>query len=293
MVSTVELNEAIEAFVIYMRVRKRREASTLYTYTKILQHFVATVPVRTVEELTVKHIDMYADILSLKNYAPKTFRCKLNAIRSFIRFLYIKEYTTIKPECIDVPEESSTVEANFLDLEEAQALVSVTRNTRDRALLLFMLSSWVRVSELTNIRLDDIHNRSVLIRRGKGGKPRPVFISEEAERAVNAYIASDRGSKQGYLFPSPDGTKMSRQRIYRIVQVHAERAGLDKKVTPHTLRHTGATGYLDAGGRLEIAQKLLGHSKLETTMIYVHFKDERLHDDYDEVTKSLSYGTIA
>lgn len=286
------LIEATSAFLRYIETRKRRSATTVVTYRGNLNQFISIVGNKQIEALTIEDIDEYAEMLGLKNYARKTFRLKLNTIRSFIRFAYIKDLSSIKPELVDVPPEGKRNEAEFLEYEEAQAFMSVITDVRDRALMLFFLATWGRVSEVANVRLGDIHNRSVLIRNGKGGKPRPVFISEETEQAINAYIFSKRGTEPGPLFPNPAGKKLSRQWISRRVNKYAAKAGINKKVSAHTLRHTGATAFLDAGGRLEVAQKILGHSKLETTLVYMHFKDERLHKDYDESTRALSYGTI-
>lgn len=285
----MDLREARDAFLRYIFARKRRSATTVDTYRGIITQFISMVGNKQVSDLTVSDIDEYADSLAQRNLAPKTIRCKLNAVRSFIRFLYVKDHTTIKPELIDVPPEGKKKEADFLELEEAQAFMSVVEDVRDRALMLFFLATWGRVSEVANVRIEDVHKRSVLIREAKGGEPRPVFISEETERAINAYIAARRGTDPGPLFPNPEGSKLSRQWITRRVNKYAAKAGINKKVSAHTLRHTGATAFLDAGGRIEVAQKILGHSKIETTLVYLHFKDERLHQDYDCATKELSY----
>lgn len=285
----MKIPEAIALFLMYLQVRKGRPQSTITTYAGVLKQFSSIIDSKLVSEITVRDIDAYADILYSYNYAPKTLRNKLNAVRSFVRFLYIKGLMDIKPELIDVPPEDKRVEAEFLELEEAQAFISVIDDIRDRALMLFLLATWGRVSEVANVRMEDMHDRSVLIRQGKGNKPRHVFISEETETAINAYIAAKRGTRPGPLFPNPKGEKLSRQWISRRVKRYAEKAGLGKKVSAHTLRHTGATAFLDAGGRLEVAQKILGHSKLETTMVYVHFRDEHLRRDYENVTKGLEY----
>lgn len=284
--------EAVELFLRYIVIRKKRSAATVTTYKSILRQFVSMTGNKEVSAITIDDIDQYADMLSVKNYAPKTYRCKLSTIRSFVRFLYVKDYTNIKPEQIDVPPDDKGSESTYLDLEEAQAFISVVHDVRDRAMMLFLLATWGRVSEVANVRLEDIRNRSVIIKKGKGAKDRTVFINEETEQAINAYIAQKRGIDNGPLFPNPHGKSLSRQYIHRKVKFYAAKAGINKVVKPHTLRHTGASCFLDAGGSIEVAQQILGHTKLETTLIYAHFKDERLHRDYDAVTKQISYSTI-
>lgn len=284
----MKITEARDGFLQYILTRKKRSKTTIITYGSNLTQFIAIVGDKAVQNLTVEDIDAYADVLSLKSYAPKTYRNKLNTVRSFVRYLYIKDLSSIKPECVDVPPEGKGKESNYLELEEAQAFMSVIHDVRDRALMYMFLATWGRVSELANLRLEDVYKRTVSIRSGKGDKPRPVFISEEAEAALNAYIAAKRGTEPGLLFPNPDGNPLSRQWIHRRVAMYGAKAGINKKIGPHTLRHTGTTAFLEAGGRLEIAQKILGHTKLETTLVYAHFKDERLHEEYDNIKVSYS-----
>jgi len=284
--------EAVDAFLRYLRMRKNRSLTTIDTYRGILAQFADITGNKPVSELHIDDVDYFADVLSLRNYASKTYRCKLNAVRSFVRYLYIKDLADIKPEKVEVPKEEWNKEANFLEMEEAQKFISVIDDIRDKAMMLFLLTSWVRVTEFINIQYDDVHKRSVLIRKGKGGKPRPVFITEEAQAALDLYIKLRRGNDPGPLFPNPDGNSLSRVIVARKVKFYAEKAGIKKKVTPHTLRHTGATTYLEADGRIEEAQQILGHEKIHTTMIYLHFRNTRVHKSFDDTMNKVSYTTI-
>jgi site-specific recombinase XerD len=233
-------------------------------------------------ELTIVHIDKYAELLSLRNLAPKTYRNKLCIVRSFVRYLYRKELSSIRPESVEIPPDRPA-ETSYLTVEEKRKiLLAAASDLRDYAMLQVLMSSGVRVTELCNLKTGDIFRRSVSVKNGKGRKHRVTFISPEAERAVVRYRRILK-SQEGYVFPNPSGDHLSRVIVARKVKHYADKAGINKHVTVHTLRHTFATLYLDAGGRIEDLQQMLGHADLKTTLLYLHFTNERLHSAYDSV----------
>lgn len=282
------LADAKNDFFTYLLGRKNRANGTIATYNKILTRFIDYIGNKPVTNLTVQDIDNYADTLFAEGLAAKTRRNRLAAIRSFVRFLYIKDYCSIKPEQVELPT-IKKIEANFLTTEEAQRLVSAITNVRDRAIVLTLLATWARVSELLRIDIQDVYRRSIIIREGKGGEPRTVFINHETERAVELYIRTIRGSEPGVLFQNYRGAHLSPEYIRKMIKRYAVIAGITKNVSCHTLRHTGATGYILNGGSLETANQILGHKSIYTTMIYLHFLNERLHADYDAVIPSYHY----
>lgn len=282
------LSDAKALFLNYLLGRKNRSLNTISTYDKILRQFIMFVGNKPIDELTLIDIDNYADDLLARGCVVKTRRNKLATVRSFVRFLYIKDLSTIKPEQVELPV-IKKIEANFLTTEEAQKLVSVIGSTRDRALVLTMLATWARISEVLDMQIGDLYKRSIVIRAGKGGEPRPVFINEETEVAINAYIKEIRGDLPGPIFRNYRGETLGTRYVNRLLKKYAGQAGITKKVSCHTLRHTGATGYIENGGTLESANQILGHKSIYTTMIYLHFLDARLHADYDSVTPASKY----
>jgi integrase/recombinase XerD len=279
------LDAAIFQFLEYQRVRKSRTVATINTYRSALNVFHRFVGNIDVSELSVRLVDRYADSLS-SAYTEKTLRNKLTPIRSFFSYLYAKDITSIRPEKIDLPSVSE-IEANFLDNEEQERLIAACNNVREKALILCFLRSGLRVSELINAHKDDLHNRSLIVRNGKGRKPRITFIDLDADQAIDAYHVSMH--PQTYLFPSAGGHKVSRQYIHRTVRECALRAGLTKKVSCHTLRHTFATNLLMRGARVEDVQPMMGHTNIRTTMIYMHFTNDYLHSRYDEIMQKPAY----
>lgn len=275
------LQEAQGKFLHYLEFRRGSTSTTLVTYRSILDQFIRTIECRDVSELRLKHIDDYADVLSLRGFKPKTFHNKLAVIRSFVKYLYSKNLTDIRPESVEVPRNRQS-DATYLTREERDNLLAAAYdNVRDYALLLVLFSSGVRVTELINIRMTDVYNRSIVIHKGKGQKRRVVFISRDTEAAIKVYKTINPGD--GYLFPNPKGDSLSRMSVLNIVKKYSLIAVPNKKVTVHTCRHTFATLYLEDGGRIEDLQQMLGHTDLKTTLLYLHFTNVRLHEAYDSV----------
>lgn len=275
------ISSAVGEFLTFMKFRKGATKTTLITYSSILSDFLhvsGDVPVNTIDALV---IDAYANALSLRSYKPKTYRNKLVVVKSFVTFLYNYDRCELKPGSIVLPKERQQ-EANFLNAKETRCLLSKVKNTRDRAMILVLLTSGLRVSELVNVRLGDLYKRSIAVRNGKGGKQRVTFITPEARTAVDDYL-DIRGRHPGYLFPNPCGTQLSRVLVARKVSHYAGLCNLDKKVTTHTLRHTFATSMLKKGARVEDVQQILGHSNIRTTLIYLHFTNYDLEKSYNKV----------
>lgn len=276
------LTEAQSAFLRYLEFRRGATPTTLVTYQSILSQFVELVGNIEVSELTLADVDRFAEVYSLRGFAPKTYRNKLCVIKSFVKYLYAKELADIRPESVEVPPDRAG-EAIYLTADERDAFLAAAEcNPRDYAMLHVLAYSGLRVGELSRLRTADIFRRSVSVKNGKGRKHRVTFINQKTEDAINRYI-SVRGPQDGYLFPNPDGGSLSRVVVGRKVKYYAKKAGINKNVKPHTLRHTFATLYLDAKGRIEDLQQMLGHADLKTTMIYLHFTNERLHSSYDAV----------
>src|ERR1044072_4742443 len=284
----MKISEATESFLGYLQSRKKRAASTITTYRSILGQFTDIIGDKDLSDLTLQDIDSYAEKLTVLGFADKTYRNKITPIRSFVKYLYIKDMTAIKPEQVDVPPDPES-EANFLTDEEAERFIEACADTRDKALMLMLLTSAMRVSECVKARYEDSYNRSILVRRGKGGGARPVKITEEALHFYEKYVKEKRGTEPGPLLPNPNGTPLSRQIVWRKVVAYGKKAGIAKKVTPHTLRHTWCTGFLFRGGRIEVAQKIMGHKNIQTTLIYTHFTDPYLGEQYDKNMKSKKY----
>lgn len=275
------LSEAIDKFLAYQKVRRGRPKSTIDTYRSQLRQFLKHTGDIHLDLLTVELVDEYAEKLS--HHKPKTLKNKLTPIRSMIEHFYAKGVISIRKEAIELPRVEE-IEANFLSDDEQQRMIEACFDARERAVIAFLITSGLRVSEFISLRIDDVYRRSVLVRRGKGGKPRTTYITEQAQQYLDIYLATAK-DEQVWLFPNEHGEQLSRQYIAKLVARVAKRAGLHKKVSPHTLRHTFATNLLIAGARAEDVQPLMGHSNIRTTQIYMHFTNAYLKERYDLFSK--------
>lgn len=279
------LERALFYFVKHKEAHGKATNTTKATYICILEDFIKSIKADTVSDLDILMIDNFIDTLSLKNYKPKTIKNKIVVIRSFIKFLYSKNLIDIRPEAIEIPR-TVEVEANFLDKEEQLALIKSARNLRDKALIMTILSSGLRASEILNLKEDDLYRRSLIVSRGKGGKPRVTFIDPLTEKSIREYHHK-REVDSVFVFTNSFGKPLSRQYLSRMISETALRAGIKKRVSAHTLRHSFATNMLRKGARIEDVQPLMGHSNISTTRLYMHFTNEYLRERYDMFNKDI------
>lgn len=279
------LERALFYFVKHKEAHGKATGTTKITYVSILEDFIKSINARVVEDLNILVIDNFIDTLSLKSYKPKTIKNKIVVIRSFIKFLYSKNLIDIRPEAIEIPR-TVEVEANFLDEEEQFALIKSARNLRDKALIMTILSSGLRASEILNLKEDDLYRRSLIVSRGKGGKPRVTFIDPLTEKSIREYHHK-REMDSVFVFTNSFGKPLSRQYLSRMISETALRAGIKKRVSAHTLRHSFATNMLRKGARIEDVQPLMGHSNISTTRLYMHFTNEYLRERYDMFNKDI------
>lgn len=279
------LERALFYFVKHKEAHGKATNTTKATYICILEDFIKSIKADTVSDLDILVIDNFIDTLSLKSYKPKTIKNKIVVIRSFIKFLYSKNLIDIRPEAIEIPR-TVEVEANFLDEEEQFALIKSARNLRDKALIMTILSSGLRASEILNLKEDDLYRRSLIVSRGKGGKPRVTFIDPLTEKSIREYHHK-REVDSIFVFTNSFGKPLSRQYLSRMISETALRAGIKKRVSAHTLRHSFATNMLRKGARIEDVQPLMGHSSISTTRLYMHFTNEYLRERYDMFNKDI------
>lgn len=223
--------------------------------------------------------------------APTSVRRVLSSIRAYFRFLQAEGEIDGDPtEKLDAPRAGRPL-PEFLSQDEAARVVEAVDPDsrvywRDRALLEVLYASGMRVSELTGLRLDDMDLEAMLcLVLGKGGKERLTPIGATAVRAIEKYLALvrpglDRGRGKGRVFLNSRGGPLSRMSVWTVVRKAAERAGIQRPISPHTFRHSFATHLLEGGADLAAVQELLGHADISTTQIYTHLDREHLRDTH-------------
>ncbi len=224
--------------------------------------------------------------LHARGLDPASVGRKLAALRSWFRFL-VRRGVLARNAAREVrgPRLPRKL-VSFLPIDEATALVEAkalggAARARDVAILELLYATGVRVSELAGLDLDDVDRAGRTVRvLGKGRKERIVPFGRQAARALEAYL-SGRTAQRGALFANHRGGRLTARAIHGIVSRGAAAAGITRRVSPHTLRHTFATHLLDAGADLRVIQEFLGHSRLSTTQRYTHVGADQLMKVYD------------
>ena len=223
--------------------------------------------------------------------AEKSRAHYLTVIRNFYEFLVLEDLIDSNPcETVKSPKISSTL-PHYLTEGEVNQLLNIDLKThydyRNKAMLELLYATGIRVSELINLKLTNIDLDEDLIRvLGKGSKERISPISDEAEKYLKIYIEEHRNfllknKDSEYIFINNFGNPISRQGFFKNLKQISKKQGIDKDISPHTLRHSYATHLLSHGADLRIIQELLGHSDIVTTQIYTHLLNEQLKKEYE------------
>ena len=235
--------------------------------------------------------DLRAYVYHLKDQGlqPTSIRRNLSAVRTYFAFLLGEGLVVSDPsERLEPPRVWRRL-PGVLTRAEVERLLEAPDPAdrlywRDKALLEFAYASGVRVSELTALRLRDLSlDEGFATVVGKGAKERLVPVGQSAVRALRVYLRDlrpelDRGRGEGRVFLNARGGSLSRMGVWTILKKHVQRAGIRKRVTPHTLRHSFATHLLEGGADLAAVQEMLGHADISTTQIYTHVDREYLRD---------------
>jgi integrase/recombinase XerD len=291
-----QIHPEIERFIDAMWMEKGLSNNTLSSYRRDLRQFDEWLQQSggcTIMEATRSSLQGYLGARLEQGQSPRSSARFLSCARGFYRYLLREGRLTIDPTLdIDsprigrpLPKALSEVEVDRLlqapDLEQALEM-------RDRTMLELLYACGLRVSELTSLQMVQISmNQGVVRVFGKGSKERLVPIGEEALRWLQRYFAGPRWEllnaiPSDVVFPSRRGTQMTRQTFWYRIKIYAQRAGIKKHLSPHTLRHAFATHLLNHGADLRVVQMLLGHSDLSTTQIYTHVAQQRMQELHEQ-----------
>lgn len=271
-------------FSDYLRFERGLSDRTLDAYVRDVGQMAAFADERGVEGpdgVTYELLRGFVLDLAEKGRASSTIARKVSTLRTYFRFLVEEGRLEEDPtERLERPRQSRHL-PDVLSYDEVTDILEAVRMehdlaVRDVALLEVLYGAGLRVSELRELRRSDLFLDEGLLRvRGKGAKERVVPVGQRATDAVRRYLRAlwpelDRGESDGAVFLNQHGRPLSRMGVWTIVRRHVESAGIEKRVTPHTLRHSFATHLLEGGADLAVVQELLGHADISTTQIYTH-----------------------
>lgn len=290
------IDELIKQFLEYLEIEKNRSTKTVQNYDFYLKRFSKWAGNISPSAITLEKIRQYRLWLNRfkdvkgESLKKNTQNYHLIALRAFLKYLAKRDIKTLSPEKIELGKMPERV-VDFLDGADLERLLEAPLKLnlpeiimyRDKAILEVLFSTGLRVSELVSLKREQINlKRDEFTVRGKGNKLRVVFLSEQAKSWLKKYLDL-RQDTSPYLFvpydrAHKDCESLTSRSIERLVCKYAKLAGITKKVTPHTLRHSFATDLLMNGADIRSVQAMLGHSSITTTQIYTHITNQQLRD---------------
>jgi len=292
------LTHLIDDFLDHLEIEKNRSQHTLENYAHYLGRFAEFSETELGKNIKPSQINLplvrkYRLFLNrLKDDSGKSLKnitqnYHIIALRAFLKFLSKQDIKSLPAEKIELSKTTQR-HINFLELEELNRIFEAIpknnkiENLRDLTILMVLFSTGLRVSELTNLTRKNIDlKRGEFMVRGKGDKPRVVFLSQEASKLLNMYFTRRTDNNESAFIAHGGPSKhtiLSSRSIQRIVEKYTKKAGIVKKVTPHIIRHSFATDLLINGADIRSVQAMLGHSSITTTQIYTHITDKQLKE---------------
>lgn len=285
--------EKLTKYLEYLNVEKRYSTKTIENYNIDLSLFVKFLKENNIDNFNIVSYDdlrKFLEFLYKKNYSNKTISRHISSLKSFFKYLVNNEYINNNPtDLLSLPKMEFRL-PKYLTIEELEKILSTAKENkktseRDLLILEIFYSTGIRLSELSNIKIEDIDNKNrTIIIKGKGNKERYVFYSRECSKCLKNYLENNRNALNikgsNYLFLSTKGNQLTPAGIEYIVNNIFIHSGINTQLTPHVLRHTFATHMLNEGANLMTVKELLGHSNIATTGIYTHVSNEQLRRTY-------------
>lgn len=307
----MKLQQAIHKFLINCEVEKQQSLKTIENYQLYLRRameFWGDVEVESINMNKVQEYRLHLNRMKVgpakKDMSKKTQNYHIIALRALLKYLVKMDVKVLAPEKIELGK-TSRRSVDFLTSAEVEKFLESfsgksVRDLRDRAIAYTLFSTGLRISELENLNIEDVNleTREFMV-RGKGDKPRPVFLNSSAVVCLKSYLKM-RNDDYTPLFirdrvpfkqlekaeTSQEKSEIMRLSAYSIQEMIRKKslmAGINKKVTPHTLRHSFATTLLNEGADLRAVQEMLGHSSIQTTQIYTHVTNKKLKEVHDKL----------
>ena len=287
------MENLIEQYINYVLFERRLSKNTASSYKNDLDKFMIYLKdkhINSFKNVSKKDITSYLEYLNKEDVSTSSIARKLTTIKNF--YTYLVKTEIIKSnvaETIERPKLRKKL-PQVLTIEEVDKLLDLELNTkfdyRNKAMLELLYGTGLRISELLNLKLGDIDFSNCIVRcLGKGNKERIVPIGEYVIYYLNSYLEYRpfllKNKKSDYLFLNSRGEHLSRFSFFKILKELLRKKGINKHISPHSLRHSFATHILEGGADLRSIQELLGHSDISTTKIYTHISNKQIKEDYE------------
>ncbi|USK58688.1 site-specific tyrosine recombinase XerD [Peribacillus asahii] len=291
------MEDQIRDFIHFLTIEKGLAKNTIVSYERDLKSYWHYL--KNIEQINEwndsRRVNIMHFLAQLKDQgkSSKTVARHIASIRSFHQFLLREKVTNQDPTVhIETPQPERSL-PKVLSMEEVEALLEAPKvmdhfGLRDKAMLELLYATGMRVSEIIQLDISDVHAAMGFVRCvGKGNKERIIPIGQTALTAIEAYLQKGRGklasrNRTNSLFLNHHGNRLTRQGFWKILKKLTKEANIEKEITPHTLRHSFATHLLMNGADLRAVQEMLGHADISTTQIYTHITNVRIKDVYSK-----------
>jgi integrase/recombinase XerD len=283
----------VEEFIEYLSSIRKMSDNTIISYRRDLNKFAAYLKEQNITELneiTETELNDYIHEMEKKEFKAATISRSVASLKAFFHYLACNGKISA-----DIAEELKAPKIekklpSVISVEETQRLLrqpvcSTAKGLRDKAMLELLYATGIRVTELINLKVEDVDLQTSLLDCGDDERERKIPFGIKARNAIVEYISKGReqlldGEKSDMLFINCNGKSMSRQGFWKLLKAYARKAGIEQEITPHTLRHSFAAHLIENGADIRSVQEMLGHSDISTTQIYVRLGSNRLREEY-------------
>jgi len=286
------VSELLAVYEAYLKTEKQASANTVSSYLRDVTQFTRAMEEREVAlaEVLPQDVEEYAHFLSRKGKSPATVTRSVASIKSFYNCLLAKGLVERNPAKGVAPAKVERKLPQVLTGKEVELFLEQPQCTdlkgyRDRAMLELLYATGIRVSELIALDVDDLNLPGGVLKCYSKGKERIIPLYPAAIRALAEYVRDVRPQlvdalDETALFVNMNGERMSRQGLWKLIKYYQEKAGIQKDITPHTLRHSFAAHLLENGADLRSIQEMLGHADISSTQIYSRLLNQKIKDVY-------------
>ena len=290
------MEEAIQKFIKYLHKTRKASANTEMSYRRDLEklyRFLNGEPGITAwENVTTTNLNSYMLYMEEQKYASSSISRSVASIRSFFHYLDKRNLIPDNPADELKPPKVEKKLPDILSVYEVDLLLDqpnreTSKGLRDRAMLELLYATGIRVSELISLRLNDVNLKMNYISCAERAKERAVPFGSAAREALTEYLEKARNTfpmaqESDILFTNVSGRQMSRQGFWKLLKGYAALAGIERDITPHTLRHSFAAHMIENGADLKSVQEMLGHSDISSTQIYVNMNRGKMRNVYEK-----------
>ena len=286
------MSDLVSAYEAYLKTEKRASANTVSSYLRDIHQYAAAMEEKGVAltDAVTEDVAEYTASLTRQGKSPATVTRSVASIKSFYQYLLSRGQVDLNPAKGVTPAKVERKLPQVLTGKEVELFLEQPECTdlkgyRDRAMLELLYATGIRVSELIDLDVDDLNLPGSVLKCYSKGRERVIPLYPAAVRALSEYVHSIRPQlvdsvEETALFVNMSGERMSRQGFWKLIKYYQEKAGIQKDITPHTLRHSFAAHLLENGADLRSIQEMLGHADISSTQIYSKLLNQKIKDVY-------------